>query len=50
MAFSAEKVVMADTFELVPERFDELIERAVAALRNGEVIIAPLEQIGRAHV
>ena len=43
MAFSAEKVVMADTFELVPERFDELIERAVAALRNGEVIIAPLE-------
>lgn len=34
---------MADTFELASERFDELIERAVAALRNGEVIIAPLE-------
>ena len=34
---------MAETFELVPERIDELIERAVASLRNGEVIIAPLE-------
>ena len=43
MDFGAEKVVMAETFELVPERIDELIERAVASLRNGEVIIAPLE-------
>lgn len=43
MAIGAEKVEMAVTFELISDRFDELIERAVAALRNGEVIIAPLE-------